>query len=401
MPASLIDSFVFISGGFADDPLTGSNYFGALELEAFQEAGGFAPFLSLDPISPAEEPEFNVDITLPEQVILVADINLPLEIDLDASTYAIRVTEDWTPIYESNVVRFQPQGAEVITDNKLLEVNYTNPIPFDPVNPKPYYSSKAGILNAFAVNFSSQQGTIKQGTEYVFGLDFQLPLTDRPSADPTPLPDKISVNWIDPVTGQNLTNNLANGSLVEGMYRGKRDRFGFARKFSLDEQVTLTVKNSRKFDSITGSTTYSIVYHKHGIDARQAIDEAAFLSSKSFTVNEGEKARVSFDRDELKEFEALGNGRFSLYDWDSGEVVKTISFKNSKTLVGDAGNGKCDAFHGQDFGLRTLPEFKADFGTASFTSRFESLIPGIDSSSEARLMFNSNSESLNTFGGLI
>ena len=370
MASSLIGSTIGVSGGFIDDPLIGENYFGALDFDAFEEAGGlvgntFVVIAFDGPFSPANELKFNVDYKLPENTFFGnVQRDIPLEIDLDADRYTIRVYEDWTPTFESNVVRFTVDGAETIIDNKLLQVDYASPIPFQPVEPKLYYTG-----NSIAVNFSSGQGTYKEGTVYTFGLDFQLPVTDTPPTEPATPPDEISANWIDPVTGQNLNDNLANGSLAEGMYRGRRDRFGLARNFSSDDEITLNVKNSEKFDSITGNTTYSIIYHSRGIDAQQAIDRGQFLSSKSFDVNEGEKARVAFDRDELKEFNALGKSKFSLYDWDSNEIVKAFNVRNSKSSARGAGNAKFKGLYEQDFALGSLTESTED--------SFAALSPGL------------------------
>ena len=43
MASSLIGSTIGVSGGFIDDPLIGENYFGALDFDAFEEAGGLLP----------------------------------------------------------------------------------------------------------------------------------------------------------------------------------------------------------------------------------------------------------------------------------------------------------------------------------------------------------------------
>ena len=255
MSANLEGNTILIGGWFLDDPFVGENYFGALYDDVFVELGGQAGnkwiVLKPDPTIPVDELEFKTDIKLPDQGSFLDPEfrTLPVDIDFDANTYSIRVNEDWSPYFESHVMRFRVLGAETIIGNKLLQVDYASPIPFEPVDPKLYYTENPSF-NTFAVNFGSAQGTIKEGTVYKFGLDFQLPLTDTPPTDPATPPDEISANWIDPVTGQNLNDNLANGSLAEGMYRGRRDQFGLARNFSSDDEITLNVKNSENSTNV-------------------------------------------------------------------------------------------------------------------------------------------------------
>ena len=407
MTKTLEDSIVAVFGYFIDDPLIGENYFGALRQNDFLDAGGslINRVLALDFVVVTDELEFIKDWKFPEDGIFFTSIEFPLEIDLDAESYTVRITEDWTPSFESNVLRFtsgngEAIGAETIIDNKLLQVDYASPIPFEPIDPRLYYTANPSF-NTFAVNFSSDQGTYKEGTVYTFGLDFQLPITDTPPTDPATPPDEISANWIDPVTGQNLNDNLANGSLAEGMYRGRRDQFGLARNFSSDDEITLNVKNSEKFDSITGNTTYSIIYHSRGINAQQAIDRRQFLSSKSFDVNEGEKARVSFNRYELKEFNALGKSKFSLYDWDSGETVKTFNVRNSKSSPRGAGNAKFKGLYEQDFALGSLTEVTEDSFVALPLAGLGSRVPDADSFFDQYLMPDVKAEFFSNFSDLI
>ena len=78
-----------------------------------------------------------------------------------------------------------------------------------------------------------------------------------------------------------------------------------------------------------------------------------------------------FNRDELKEFNALGKSKFSLYDWDSDEIVKTFNVRNSKTSARGTGNAKFKGLYGQDFALGSLTELTED--------SFAALSPGVGS----------------------